>query len=221
MKFFKLNFSKKNEAGAIAIIGGASGQTAIYTHKRDEKKQKEHNDFLDFAAEKIIPCNKTIIELEEYITNKYGAKPHTLSEKEVKVLKANVILNYFNDVIHKPEPLKENPTKKELIEYYKKDTSFRQAREYPEEKLGLVFKAYKLTNVEYKTRDENNCSNINFEDEVVLERELKTEYINLRNGSQDIIHDLLLYKGVSEKDIMEKSPRFIAYAYTLRYLNKI
>lgn len=109
-----------------------------------------------------------------------------------------------------------------------KDTSFLQAKEYPAEKLGLEMKAYKLQNfgsnkrTKQKQINQNiiaNCSNN--EVDVIIEMEMKSEYLNVRNGGEEVIQDLLLFRGVSEKDIKEKSQRFVAYAYALKFFKKI
>lgn len=226
MGFFNTFFRNKNRAGAIGIIGGADGPTAIYNKKDNQRKKEEHEKFLSYAAEKIIPCKRTFKELEDYLVEKYQATLHTLLPHELNILKANVILNHFDDVLDKPEPMGENPTSEEIKAYLQLDTSFLQAREYPAEKLGLEFRAYKLHELPSKTLEKKllKSKSINSsytENDVIVEIEMKSEYLCICNGDEDIINDLLLYRGVSEKDIIEKSPRFIAYAYALRHIGKL
>lgn len=230
MRFFNIRFKNKSKAGAIGIIGGASGPTAIYVSKDKEKKEQEQEKFLLYAAEQLTPCKRTFNELEEYLIEKYHAVPHTLLPHELKILKANVIMNHFDYVLDKPEPLGQNPTKKEIRRYFEKDTSFLQAKEYPSEKLGLELKAYKLTNFPSRLRKErelknkeqyentNSCYTGN---DVIVEMEMKSQYLSIVNGDDEIIYDLLLYSGISEQDIKEKNPRFIAYAYALKHIGKL
>jgi len=51
--------------------------------------------------------------------------------------------------------------------------------------------------------------------------ETKTKYLAISNGDEEMMFDLVLFKGVSEQDIKEKSPRFIEYAYLLKRLGKL
>lgn len=225
MSFFNINFKNKNNAGAIGIIGGADGPTDIFIA---EKKDQE--EFLSYAAEKITPCERTFKELEQYLIEKYQGVPHTLLPHELKSLKVNVILNHFSHVIDRPAPLGENPTKKEIKAYVEQDTSVFQAREYPAEKLGLEMKAYKLKSVPSINKDRMGrehgrqfaMKNASYtEDDVIVELEMKSEYLSISNGSSELMNDLVLYRGVSEKDIKEKSIRFISYAHVLRNIGKI
>jgi len=151
--------------------------------------------------------------------------PHKLN-----ALKVNVILNYFGHVLEKPLYFGENPTEVEIKNYFKHDTSVLQAREYPAEKLGLEMKAYKLPNIPSKVKqtiwlkhkkqlaitDTSYTGN-----DVIVEMEMKSEYLCICNGGDEVMDDLLLYRGVSEKDIKEKSPRFISYAYALKHMEKL
>lgn len=221
MSFFNINFKNKNEICAIGIIGGVDGPTAIHSSKDIQRKRKEREDFLTYAAKKITPCERTFKQLEEYLVEKYKAVPHILSPNELKVLKANVILNHFNYVLDKPETIGEN-----LAEEGLKDTYLLQAREYPSEKLGLELKAYKLLNtvskLKLKQKDKQESINPSFiENDVIIEIETKSQYLSIINGDDEIMYDLLLYLGVSEKDIREKTPRFITYAYALKHIGKL
>lgn len=125
------------------------------------------------------------------------------------MLKANVIINKFREVLALPEPLGENPTKKQLFEYAQNDTSFEQAKSYPAEKLGLIMKAYKLP----LPLDDRH--------EAIIGLEMTSEYMSISNAPKEVADALFIWQGVSEEDIANETPRFIAYAYTLRDMGKI
>ena len=188
MKNLNINFKKKNKARAFGIIGGGDGSTSIFIAKKEEQDK-----FLSYAAENIIPCNRTFKQLEDYLIEKYNAIPHTLLPHELNILKENVILNRFDYVLDKPLPLGENPTRKELKAYVEQDTSFFQAKEYPAEKLGLEMKAYRLHGIESEISKENKprdksqsavrISSYTDEDAIV-EMEMKSEYILIINAAE-------------------------------------
>ena len=208
MSFLKNLFRKRKSAKAIGIIGGASGPTSIFI----AQKEKDQQEFLSYAAEKITPCERTFKEVEEYLIEKYHAVPHRLSPHKLNSLKVNVIMNYFGHLIDKQVPLGENPEEEEIKAYFQqRDTLVTQAKEYPAEKLELEMKAYKLPGIISKRQ----------QDAVIVEMEMKSGYLSICNGGDEVMKDLILYGGVSERDIKEKSPRFISYAYALSRMGKL
>ncbi len=226
MSFFNFRLRKRNVVRANGVIGGACGPTSIFI----AQPKTEQEDFLSYAAERITPCERPFKELEEYLIEKYEAVPYTLPYYKLNSLKVNVILNYFDHLLDKPAPLPKYPTQEEVKAYFEQDTSVVQAQGYSAEELGLEMKAYKLPGIRSKKQQENESSykhqlankNINSsEDDVIVEMEMKSGYLCICNGGNELMDDLILYLGVSEKDIKERSPRFISYAYSLRNIGKL
>ena len=210
MNIIKRIFQKrKNGASAIGIIGGADGPTGVFIAGKKTSDNSDRQSFLKYAKTKIEANYRSIYELESHLINDYNAVPYQLSERKLEMLKANVIMNRFREILVLPEPLKENPTKKQLLEYVQKDTSFEQARSYPAEKLGLVMKAYKLPLA------------LDDQHEAIVELEMTSEYMNISDAPKEVADALFIWQGVSEEDIANEYPRFIAYAYTLRDMGKI
>ena len=216
---------KDHSVSAFGIIGSTVGWSSMQI-----TPNLEYEKFLSNAAEQILPYKRTLMQLEEYLIEKYQAIPHTLSTHELSILKANVIMNHFDEVIEKPAPLVENPTEDDIKAYLKYNTSFFQAREYPAEKLGLEMKAYKLPYIqsEIKPRSDQKVKrqlairhSSYCDDEVIVEMEMKSGYLSILNGGEDIMNDLIMYLGVSEEDIIERSPCFIGYAYALKHMGKL
>jgi len=204
MNIIKKIFCKReNKASAIGIIGGADGPTGVFIAGNNTLKNFDQQTFLKYAKTKIKANYHSFCEIENHLIKNYNAVPYQLSEKRLELLKVKVIMNRFREVLVLPEPLKENPTKKQLLEYVEKDTSFEQARSYPVEKLGLVMKAYKLP----LALDDQN--------EAIVELEMTSEYMSISNAPKEVADALFIWQGVSEEDIANESPRFIAYAYTL------
>ncbi len=205
MGFIKKFFCrKKNEAEVIGIIG-ADGPTAVWV--KQKASNTENEAFLEYAATKIKPNAHDFCELEEYLIKNYNAEPYILSEKEQQVLKTNVIVNHFRNLLDLPGPLSPNPTKKQILEYAQNDTSFEQARKYPAEKLGLIMKAYKM-----KTTSQRDT---------IVKLEVTTQYMCIDDASEKLANELILWLGVTQNDIDDKTPRFLAYAYTLKKAGKI
>ncbi len=210
MNIIKRIFQKrKNGASAIGIIGGADGPTGVFIAGKKTSDNSDRQTFLKYAKTKIEANHRSIYELENHLINDYNAVPYQLSERELEMLKANVIMNRFREVLILPESLGENPTKKQLLKYAQNDTSFEHARNYPAEKLGLIMKAYKLPLA------------IDGRREAIVELEMTSEYMRISNTPKEVADVLSIWQGVSEEDIANETPRFIAYAYTLRDMGKI
>jgi hypothetical protein len=210
MNIIKRIFQKrKNGASAIGIIGEADGPTGVFIAGKKTSDNSDRQIFLKYAKTKIEANYRSIYELENHLINDYNAVPYQLSERKLEMLKANVIMNRFRKVLNLPESLGENPTKKQLLEYAQNDTSFEQARNYPTEKLGLIMKAYKLSLA------------IDGRREAIVELEMTSEYMSISDAPKEVVDALFIWQGVSEADIANESPRFIAYAYTLRDMGKI
>ena len=210
MNIIKRIFQKrKNGASAIGIIGGADGPTGVFIAGKKASNNSDRQTFLKYAKVKIKANYRSLYEIESHLMKNYNAVPYQLSERELEMLKANVILNRFREVLVLAEPLGENPTKKQLLEYAQNDTSFEQARNYPAEKLGLVMKAYKLLLA------------LDGRQEATVEMEMTSEYMRISDAPKEVTDALSIWQGVSEEDIANETPRFIAYAYTLRDMGKI
>jgi len=210
MNIIKRFFQKgKNGASAVGIIGGPDGPTGVFIAGKKTSDSYDRQTFLKYAKTKIEANYRSIYELENHLINDYNAVPYQLSERELELLKANVIMNKFREVLVLPEPPGENPTKKQLLKYVQNDTSFEQARGYPAEKLGLIMKAYKLP------------LTIDGQREAIVELEMTSQYMRISDAPKEVVDALSIWQGVSEEDIANETPRFIAYAYTLRNLGRI
>jgi hypothetical protein len=218
VSIFKNLFRRIRSAKASGIIGRASGPASIFI----AQKEQEQEEFLLQAAEKITPCERSFKELEQFLIEKYNAVPHKLSPQKLDCLKVNVIINYYGHLLDRPAPLGENPTEEEIKAYFEKqEITAAQAKEYPAEKLGLEMKAYKLPGIISKRQQFASSNADRGEDAVIVEMEMKSGYLAICNSSGEVNEDLILYLGVSEKDINEKSPRFISYAYALRSVGRL
>ena len=171
------------------------------------QNEGEYKTLLEYAAAQISPNNHSIEELEQYLVEHYKAIPYTLSNAERHTVKVNVILNHFRDVLEVPNPHCQNPTGEQAHEYMMEDNSFEQARNYPEEKLGLMIKAYKIPSKSPK--------------DILVMLEIKSQYICIKNASNEFANELILWKGVTQHDIDHKTPEFMTYVEALRNLGKI
>lgn len=203
---FKLLKKFKNrQAASIGIIGGADGPTAVYVTRGSKK-----NDLCNNAAVSgICPCGKSIYELQEYIVSKYSAVSAELSEAYRNCIKADIIQTVYPHLLKQQLPeLKEKPSRRDIKRYCGAlDARRTEALGFTEKKFDIrLFSIY----------TENGTLNVAFE----TESEFLSVTYTVSHNSDDknmrqITDDILLFYGVTENDIINKTPRFYAYADAL------
>lgn len=232
----------KNKAASIGIIGGADGPTAIFqvSKRQIERRQREQEDFLKRAALLAKPGYQDFSNIEDFLVEKFSAQPYDLSPVKREVVKVNVVLNHFQDRLDvNPRP-GENATQEEWIRWCGEDTSTDQAREIPEEELGLQIKAYVIPQeVAEKLRQQDAAdgkgrfrsrargwitgwirwmsSKPQREEKLTVQMEMTKEYLCVSGkGGGALIDHIALWQGVTQEDIDTCSPRFVNYAYTMK-----
>ncbi len=189
--------TRKKYSGAIGIIGGSDGPTAVYWTEKCNQ-----DEFLEYASEQIEPCYRSFEELGNHLISKYGAVPYELLPREIENIKVNVVLSKHKHLIKSPLPPPENPSKKDIETYFRNDTTLEQAKAYPIEKLDLNIKAYRMK-------------------DIIVKIETKSGYLSLDNGNMDLFMELIKFQGVTQEDIINKTPRFMDYAHMMRKSGKL
>lgn len=224
MPHYMYRVKKKNRK--VQMIGGSDGPTAVFAGRpAGRKKKEEFTEFLDRAAASVRPCRKSMEEAASYLADKHGAKPWPLTVRQLQTLKSNVIMNCYEGVLNRPEPLKKGAGENEVRSWFAQDTSFEQAEAYPADRLNLDMRAWLLPDIVQK--DGRAVSLAKGEavseagEKTIVEMEMNSGYVSLRSGSEEIMDDLTLFLGVSGEDIEQRSPRFITYAALLRRRGEI
>lgn len=226
-----------NESHYIAIIGGADGPTSLHVSNSVKKEIQEDkwNQLLQTCKEIIEPKSNKITgaEIKQFVIDKYDARETVLSAGRKSSLKYNVILNHYPEAL---EELKVSLENKEMGHF----EQFRNIELIRDEKYNLQFFAFVIprtlkTEIYYKENAHEINEYINetkslfsriikrpptktFEDveEMKLEIELSTGYIQLSNGGRKIIHEIVLWKGVVQEDIDNCTPTFMEFAAAMR-----
>lgn len=213
-RYYRLKYRVASKDGvAVGII----------FHEESKDKKNDFYDRLDEISKKIKPCYKTIAQLREYIVEKYNAKAVPMSDGRLEHFKAELILNFYPDVLNTPQIQMGDkaPKRAEFLKWHENNEKrFEEARKYPIEKLGLVISHYTFDyalengkrigfqiNMEEKT---GQCS-ISSSSTHIDGQLNKAEHRAIRS----ITRDINLYRGVTQEDIDTRSPRFLGYASTL------
>lgn len=194
---------RKKSARSIALIGGKNGPTAIF--QTNSPKQQDDENSLTEMQKTLQPNLRLLSDLPKYLTQQYHALPYPLSDSETEMLKVNVLLNSFPEEVGFPMPPEECSSEKELVRYAEaSDLAFRRAHSYPADKLNLCFRAYLLPQMGEDGTD------------AIIQFELRSEHLILKNATQELAEDITLWLGVSQQDIETRSPRFQVYVHTLK-----
>ena len=153
---------------------------------KKKSSKEEEKEFLDGMAKEIEPSAKTILEMEKYLQENYHGTLINLSIMQRRALLSNVLEQYFPEI----------PKQDFTVGFDQKEQND------PSEELGLEFICYRIPAEELPDTEKD--------DVVSLER--KTGYFSVRH-SEHLQQALLLYRGVSEEDILNRTPRFVPYAY--------
>jgi len=200
---YDIKFHSKNQASSIGIISGADSP-------KNEKKMKELENFYEYASHIIKPFHRTFEDVGEMLINKYHATLHTPNEKELTVLKSNVILNKYIHILDEEQIIESNSLKINQNGFLKMNSLINKAREYDADKIGLSFIFYHIEKLNDKECDEF----------ILIGMEKQSEYIEILHDTDGMLStEILLFNVITEDDIALKSVRFKAYACMLRSNN--
>ena len=213
--------SSSNVGFGVFISGGREGL----------EKWAESN------AKNIKPCAHMIKETEEYLFSMYDAIQLEADNNHLKDFQHNVILKNFRDKLkHKPLKFAAEMSDEEMDNWHLQEMSASQEIDsYPPEHFGLIARGYYLPHTQrneafyedvYKNEKARQSALIFGSDEA--EKDYLTVYIFFEETTEtidafagfDLLRQLLIYKGVIQKDIDQLTPRFITYVSLLNLEGK-
>lgn len=198
------------------------GPIATFVCVQTGEMRKKHEAFLNEVAKSVKPSERTFEQMLAYFVETYHAVPTELPKARMRELKANVIVSYFPELLQEDREKELTPEEKQ--HYRRRSDSFIRALKYPEEKLDLEFRTFLIPQKQKvkKAKNRNAAAQLtDIDDQSILEVEMKTEYMSAWNVEESILDDLCIWRGVAQRDMDERSPRFIEYAEALKRLNRI
>lgn len=217
---------RRKKAASISIIGGSSGPTSIFLagkkpakpgskeYRQKALREKYANDFAHF----VKPGKKSMKELEFYLLSHFHAKEKPLTGRHRDMLKSNVILDFYPDILETPSfnpgP---NPKVNDLLKFEENSRKrFEESEKYPEEKLRLemhefTFDFYLDGQVigTYTVDLEYTTEYITISYQLDLEGRQPVADDAVHSAYNDIIYDIYRFMGVSQEDIDTRSIRFM------------
>lgn len=191
-----------------------AGATAVFV--ADDKGKNDFYEKAEQIAKELEPCEKSISQLFAYLKAEYQAEPSELSEKRAEMVKAQIILNIYPELLSTPEKkLPEKASRKEFLAWSENnDIRWQEALAYPLEKLGFVIRCCvfqrtlasgKQVKFQVIAEEKTECFMTDINSCVQLSEAENAEV-------KTVLDNMTLYKGVSQSDIAKRTPRFLAYA---------
>ena len=169
----------------------------------DLEKALRHMDLVRNYQKIVIPDEKTVLELEEYIVNVHKGEKVEIDKGELRSFKINTLL----------AKVLKHPEFKEMDEggYYDGGDLIAEAK-------NLIDNGFEFDCVAYKFENYRRGDRI-----PILKLERKHSHCSMSGGgywTNGLWDDLTIFLSVSDVDIESASPRFLGYIYALENRNK-
>lgn len=207
----------KESENSVSIISGADGPTGVYIADNESKKSlkgiiKNHIYKLkqEKAKKKIFAGVHTIEEVVAYAMKNYGAVEVNTTERQYeeqrKALKESLVIEKKSELLGemKDIPIPDLSNEDETREFLEKlEIRSEIISKIPENEMPMDFHLYEINIGEGRLEIEiDNIWNVFSVSCSGSKKDMK--HLN------KIMQDLYLYYGVSEKDIREKSDRYLS-----------
>lgn len=228
----------ENDACSVGIIGGADGPTAVFVargrHHRAKEKQVSKLLADCKKAAQASERTKSADELKKHLIDEFGAVEIEPMPYQLQTLKLNALMNHHREALLGPDMPKDNAPKEEWLEWARKThLSYREAaKRLPDDAFGFRYAFLRLPNnaataTYYRARQKENrrpffiwlkqrFRKVSDDNEMTMDLELSTGSISMGNGSARLMNELVLWRGIAQRDIDEETPEFVAYAVAMR-----
>jgi hypothetical protein len=227
---------KMNEAGAIGVIGGADGPTAVFVARSPAGGQWQKTLASCKKAAEPRAAHVTGEEFAQYLKEQYGAYEVPVSRGKRLALKMSVLMNHHSEALAQPPMPPQNAGLKAWREWAEQShMDIQAASDIPDEQYGLK---YLFLAVPRNGKTERFYAEAEWEQETPRKRfwqrpfgrkappvrakkmtfgiELSTGYWQLDDGCKTLVDEVTLWRGVTREDIENETPAFMAYAAAMR-----
>lgn len=227
---------KLNVAGAIGIIGGADGPTAVFVGKPYPDGQWLKT--LDICKKTAKPRTTRVTgaELAQYLKEEYGAYEVPVSGGKRLALKMTVLMHYHSEAVAQPPVPPEDADINAWREWAEQShMDMEAARNIPDERYGLEYlflavprnakteRYYKEAEQELSQPKMSLWQRLLGKKappvhaiKIMFGIELSTGHCQLDGGSKTLMDEVTVWRGVTQEDIECETSEFMAYAAAMR-----
>lgn len=229
---------ERNKDGSISVKT-KNGVTSVSKTiaSQVEYKHEEFQKWVEHCADLVTPCAHTFSETEQYFLEQCDTELIDKDDRRMKIFKLNVIMNHFKDRLeHQAADFTFDMTDEEIEKWHTDSEAMRnEAINSSPERFGLNIRGYILPQTQrnkvfyeqyYKDVPDPVKNNNASQDKIELQDicfffEETTEVFQGYTGSRSLMQQLILFRGVSEEDIKNRSTRFLGYISELRDMGKL
>jgi hypothetical protein len=205
------------------------------------KQEEQFQNWVEYWAKRVTPCARTLVETEQYFLKLCNALPLEPGDTRMRGFGYSVIMNHFQDRLeHQAASFSFDMSDIEIENWHKNQQAMqKEVINSTPERFGIEPRGY------YLPRNEGNAV---FYEEALREQEqmdLRFKQRGLRpffevpledicfffekvtgdyqcsGGARVLMHQLTVFRGVAEEDIVKRTPRFLGYICALRDLGEI
>lgn len=229
---------ERNKDGSITIKSNSSvtaiGRIVETSVDRHEEKFKQ---WVEDCAKLVTACDHTLKETEALFLKQCDALPLNKDDMRMKNFQLNVIMNHCKDKLeHQAPEFSFDMTDDEIEKWHKEQNAMREeAMNSSPERFGLIMHGYYLPHTErnavfyeqtypeahkFTKHADHSPEQIEKQD-ICFFFEETTEHCQSSGGGDNLMQQLMVFRGVSEDDIQKRSPRFLVYISTLRDMGNL
>lgn len=227
---------ERNKDGSISIKS-KNGVTAIgrIVAASDEKHEENFRKWVEECAALVTPGTHTFDETEKFFLEKCDALPIESNDRRMRSFKINVIMNHCREkLIYQTQEFSFDMTDDEIEKWNRDQNAMHEeAMNSTPERFGLSMRGYYLPHTEgnevfyneayieiNKHVENHNHKQFEMQD-ICFFFEETTEHIQTSGGGNSLMQQLIIFRGISEEDIINRSPRFLGYISTLRDIGNL
>lgn len=227
---------ERNKDGSVTINSnnGASAVFGRIVFVSDDKQEDKFKVWVEQCAKAVIDCAHTFKETEHYFLEHCDALPLDLNDNRMKSYQINVIMNHCKDKLgYLPSEFSFDMTDNEIEKWHNENTAMREEiKNSSPERFGLNIHGYYLPNNErnaifyeqaclkWTKHTDSSPKQIEKQD-IYFCFEESTEHWESSGGGDNLMQQLIVFRGVSEDDIQKRTPRFLGYISTLRDMGNL
>ncbi len=191
-----------------------------YYHSEDDEKKKAFQTLCAEVARSVVPCAPSLNQMKAYLTDTLGMEQVSMTKGELRSRNGQFVEKYCSELLSTPLvvlPADRVPTSQEMTEMMHQQTKrFKEAMSISLDQTGFVFTKYSKSIM----MEDRKIADI----EVIVEDSLFGYVVEAQgNGIDDaeslqiryFIDDIVLFRGVTEKDILTESRDYQSYVATM------
>lgn len=228
---------KRNKDGSISIRN-SNGLTSIgmikgvFNHKHNENYQQ----WVEDCAKAVSACAHSFNETVQFFLQQCETQPIDANDERLKSFQYSVVMSHFKDKLENQSiNFSIDMTDDEIEKWQMNQEDIRrEVMNASPEHFGIRMFGYflpqternspiyeeaiiNLTEIEERTNSHPQCEI----QDIYFYFEETTEHIQCMNGGENLMNQIIIFRGVRDEDIKLRNPRFLGYLNSMRRMGSL